>query len=356
MPTSSETPNAVTPDDALPPVEPPSGGFLLQLFIVPGIIVLVVVAVWSLFGRLAQTGSNPDDYVKELERGGHQRWMAAWDLVQTLRTPGNEAFKNNPAVVDRLARILRRERESASSQQSQTVGGADAGDDVNLEVFVCRAIGEFKVANGVPVLLEVARERHDNDDELKVRRAAISGISRAAANLSREEITQVPQLMDTLVRLADDPEDGIQGPAAFALGVIGGPQAVAQLEKMVLGGRGPDARYNAALGLARAGNENATETLVEMVSPEPLAVLDVEPDEESRSRKQASIRLNALRAMEKLFEANPNADVESLKDAVQTLVATDVEEQIKVKAMAVLAELKRRPKSSSTAAALNGRN
>jgi len=343
----SEATEALSPDDALPPVEPPSGGFLLQLFIVPGIIVLVIVAVWSLFGRLAQTGSNPEDFVTQLERGGHQRWVAAWNLVQTLQTSGNEAFKSDPAVVDRLANILRRQRETNSREQRNGSMGPLVGDDMNIEVFICRAIGEFHVTNGLPVLLEVAKDQHENDNGLKVRRAAIEGISRAVANLNPQQIDQVPGLLEALVQLANDPEDGIQGPAAFALGVIGNDEALAQLEEMVLGGRGPDARYNAALGLARAGNEKAIPTLIGMVSPDPLAVLDIEPNAKSRSRKEATILLNALRAIEKLLEANPSADVESLRDAVEALVAKDGEKQIKVQALAVLADLKRSAKAGA---------
>ena len=41
------------PDSALPEVQPPSAGFIVQLFVVPAVIVLIIVAVYVLFGRLA---------------------------------------------------------------------------------------------------------------------------------------------------------------------------------------------------------------------------------------------------------------------------------------------------------------
>ena len=47
MATSSNQP--VNPDDSLPPVEPPSAAFLVQLFLVPGIIVAIIVCVWLAF-------------------------------------------------------------------------------------------------------------------------------------------------------------------------------------------------------------------------------------------------------------------------------------------------------------------
>ncbi|MBV8266772.1 MAG: hypothetical protein JO252_10645, partial [Planctomycetaceae bacterium] len=37
----------------LPPVEAPSAGFIVQLFVIPAVIVAVVIVVWLLFGKLA---------------------------------------------------------------------------------------------------------------------------------------------------------------------------------------------------------------------------------------------------------------------------------------------------------------
>ena len=43
MSSNSPPSRGLSPDEALPPVEPPNAGFILQLFIVPGVIVVVVV-------------------------------------------------------------------------------------------------------------------------------------------------------------------------------------------------------------------------------------------------------------------------------------------------------------------------
>ena len=37
----------------LPPVEAPSAGFVVQLFVIPAVVVAVVILVWLLFGKLA---------------------------------------------------------------------------------------------------------------------------------------------------------------------------------------------------------------------------------------------------------------------------------------------------------------
>jgi len=60
----------------LPPVEPPGAGFIVQLFLVPGVIVVVVVVIWVLFNWLAQKGNDRDAFVRALSRNNEARWQA----------------------------------------------------------------------------------------------------------------------------------------------------------------------------------------------------------------------------------------------------------------------------------------
>jgi hypothetical protein len=71
----SET--AQLPED-LPPVEPPSAGFIIQLFVVPGLIVLAIVGVWALFGKLASGENDWQARLVELRHPNeHRRWRGA---------------------------------------------------------------------------------------------------------------------------------------------------------------------------------------------------------------------------------------------------------------------------------------
>ena len=56
MATSSNQP--VNPDDSLPPVEPPSAAFLVQLFLVPGIIVAIIVCLLKGIDSTGSIGVN----------------------------------------------------------------------------------------------------------------------------------------------------------------------------------------------------------------------------------------------------------------------------------------------------------
>jgi hypothetical protein len=62
---ADSTRRTVSQDDSLPPVEPPNAAFLVQLFLVPGVIVAIIVGVWLAFHWLAHLGSDPQAYVKD---------------------------------------------------------------------------------------------------------------------------------------------------------------------------------------------------------------------------------------------------------------------------------------------------
>jgi len=60
----------------LPPVEAPSAGFIVQLFVIPAVVVLVVICVWLLFGKLAGGERDAMEYVR-LIRASSGNWRAA---------------------------------------------------------------------------------------------------------------------------------------------------------------------------------------------------------------------------------------------------------------------------------------
>ena len=57
-----------TDEPLLPDVQPPSAGFIVQLFVVPAVIVMVIVAVYVLFGRLASGEADWRQLVTEIGR------------------------------------------------------------------------------------------------------------------------------------------------------------------------------------------------------------------------------------------------------------------------------------------------
>ncbi|NQU21467.1 MAG: HEAT repeat domain-containing protein, partial [Candidatus Nealsonbacteria bacterium] len=279
------------------------------------VALIVTVSVW-----LIAPQNDVDSLLQRLGRPGNDRWLAAMNLAAVLHEPGNEQLKRDPALAKRLADLLRKEIET----------GQDDGDSINLRVFLCRVLGEFHIAEPLPVLVEAARPR-ETAGATRVRCAAIEAAAVLASHVGPDELQANDALLDCLCNAAGDRQHTVRQSAAFTLGVVGGDRAQTVLVTM-LADEHPEVRYNAATGLARHGNIAAADVLCEMLDPKRAA---------SGDARERLIPLNALRAVEKLAAANPRADLEPLRQAVAKLSNVESGVEIRVKATDVLRQLKR---------------
>jgi hypothetical protein len=335
-------PPPLAADALLPPVEPPSASFILQLFIIPAVIVLVVVMLGWLVTAMATTSErDPQEIVATLRSSSQTRWQEAFELANSLRTDKENKLKTNTALADELAKLLAEEHKAERTDD----------DSVKLRSFLCAALGAFHVDNGLPVLLDVAA----TDVDETVRGHAINAI----AVLSEEFRTADPprslendNLADTFVELASDESDMVRSQTAYALGVMtlaldADPRLTQELEKLVED-LYPDARYNAATGLARRGSLLAVAPLAEMLDLESLATsLKGEARPDMQTRKRNTILKNALDAVLVVKKKNPDADLTPLKTAVEEFIQAApqwkkqgaVSEQLVIRAREVLTKL-----------------
>lgn len=321
-----DEPRRLSPAEALPPVEPPGVGFIVQLFVIPAAMVVIIVGVWLAFHWLAQKGANPLDDIEALERAGHGRWQAAVNLASALSGPGHEDLKRDSAAAQRLAKLLTNELERSSVEP----------EDQQLRYFLCRALGEFKVADVVPPLCTAAA-LSERDEETTV--AALEALAiwcDHRVELTVEQSATLAKALQVATR-ADQPR--IQSAATFALGVEGSPEALERLE-FLLGSAHPDVRYNAALGLARNGNGACLDVLREMLDVEQVAAAQTELDEASKGFKRSLVQMNALRAVQSLREKTPGIDVSGLQEEVAKLAdSATVAREVRVRAEELLIQL-----------------
>ncbi|MEM8944107.1 MAG: HEAT repeat domain-containing protein [Planctomycetota bacterium] len=304
---------SVSTDELLPPVEPPSAGFIIQLFVVPAVIVLAVVLLWLIVTTLATQGDQDPAKIVGALRGSNQaRWQKADELANMLRLEKRyPELKHNSELAAELAKLLDEEVEA----------GLDDKNSISLRYYLCRVLGEFYVDNGLAVLLKAARL----DPERDVRREAINALavlSQAFQDLEPPKQLEHNDLVKTFSALADDPDDLIRSQTAFALGVFSqspnaSPLLTVELQELV-DDLYYDARYNAALALARQGNLKSTSAIAEMFNAEALA-LSTESEKggvRMQSFKRDTMLKNALEAAQQLMKKNPTADFGALRAAI----------------------------------------
>jgi HEAT repeat protein len=309
-------------DDLLPPVEPPSAGFIIQLFVVPALIVIAIVSVWLTFNWLVRrTATRPQDLIQGLEQGPSiARWQRASELADMLRNERFADFKQSGTAAAHLARILDRELELG-----KTGSGMQEGE-VTLRYFLTRALGEFEVQEGLEVLLKAAETSRDPREQI-VRHGALEAIAvRAFALRGRDpsQTLQHPELEPTLFRLAESEDPLIRSQTAYTLGQIGTPAAIDRLEVMT-DDPNADARYNAAVALAHHGNEKAVETLAEMLDLEVLARAGSPADGQAPAIKRSVIVHTAIEAVKELARQNPAADLALVIEALEHITTADDE-------------------------------
>jgi len=322
------TRRSLSPNDSLPPVEPPSAAFLVQLFLVPGLIVAIIVCVWLAFHWLAHLGNDPQAYVRTLRRDNEGRWQAALNLANDLRGPSGGPLKSDEPLAIELGRILSDEAKSGrTGEQSQT-----------LRVYLCRALGEFSIPAAAGPLVEQAGNLADP----QTARAAVEALSVLQANLAAAgRSADDPAGIAAAVIGASKSDDlQLRSAAAFTLGVVGGKGAVERLVELAAD-PADDVRYNASLGLARQGRAEAVDGLCEMLALEDLPLTAAaDPVAQSQRYKRALVVVNALRGVALLVDATHEPPPKTLLERVQE-TGDDPVADVRSSAAALLKKIER---------------
>jgi hypothetical protein len=152
-------------DDLLPPVSPPSSGFIMQLFVIPLLIVMIIIGIWLLFNWVANRDRRPVDLAQDIERLNHASWQKALTLANQLRDDRNHDLRQDRQLCDQLASQLRFRIEEGGSDQER----------VWLRIYLCRALGDFELGDGLPALI-LAAQHQESIEDVEVRRAALQAI------------------------------------------------------------------------------------------------------------------------------------------------------------------------------------
>ena len=199
-------------------------------------------------------------------------------------------------------------------------------DAIEFRKYLVRALGEFDVEDGTDVLLKAAKTNRDPSRPEGARRGDPSH-RRAGLQFVEAEsacsTSQPPNWNRRCLQLAADTDPVIRFQTAYALGHIGTPAAIKQLEVMV---DDPDAgtRYNAAVALAHRGNVKSIDTLTEMLDMNEQAGVRDEKDE-GKQFKRTVLIVSAIDAAHALARQNPKANLAPIISALEQIASADKE-------------------------------
>ena len=212
----AEPPHLPPEEPGLPPVVPPSGKYIAQLFIVPGLIVAGAVSVLLFFSWMASGPRTPEGFLAGLRNINPEiRWRAASDLAQVLMRD-NDLAANAEFGLDLASRLedalpaMRKETPPASPE---TAGARGEFMMQRSEVrYLAACLGHMSTPVGAKVLCEIATQAISPDPKTDalLRRQAVWALGEMGHNrkrfmsLSKEKQDQVLAEMARIAAGAGD--------------------------------------------------------------------------------------------------------------------------------------------------------
>ncbi|MGF1580853.1 MAG: hypothetical protein ACFCD0_15935 [Gemmataceae bacterium] len=210
-PSGSGTASGPT-EKVLPAVAPPSGRFIAQLFLIPGMIVAVLVFIYLLGSSLVSERRDPEYFLGNLDSTNQdKRWRAAHDLAQVLKRPESIEMASNPEFALGLAERLYSERAALRAAETKiikdTLELSDEERNRQLNqlsarrkhvLFLTSCLGDFTIPVGAPLLADIAEKGYGFETKLDpenpaynsnvlLRRRALWALANLGANLQKFE-------------------------------------------------------------------------------------------------------------------------------------------------------------------------
>ncbi|MDA0835728.1 MAG: HEAT repeat domain-containing protein [Planctomycetota bacterium] len=261
----AEIPESDVLPENLPPVEPPSAGFIVQLFVVPAFIVMAVVGVWLLFGQLASSDQDLSSVIVDLKSDNvHRQWRAAFSLAQILEADaqrGNQGqqLSQSESLATDLSQLL-------TSQLKITT---PTPEDLQKQSYLIRSLGWFDLPKVVfPALAEALKvqvnaplDSPERELQLELKQSALTSIAQIAGRAHERHLPMGDQyFVPAFADAAGDPDPRLRRMTAFTLSFFSGAEAADRLQAMLV-----DAdemtRLNAAIGLTRSGSTDSFSVL-----------------------------------------------------------------------------------------------
>jgi HEAT repeat protein len=261
---------------------------LFQFVVFPLGVVMIGVAIFLLFGKLASNEQSIPEYLNDIRTGSdHRKFQAAYELSKSIKRGEASRYPN---LVEQVVAVY----------------GASGDDDPRIRQYLALVLGKIGDRRATPTLVGALREP-----------AVETRIYALVALGELRDSAAVPAIIEA----TRDPEKDVRKTALYTLGQLADPRAVPVLAEALSDGTA-DMRFNAALALARFDDPRAVPVLREMID---RTKLDMVPGMRPDQKEQAMIaaigaygRLGGAEAAEILrpiAERDPSVRVQSAAKA-----------------------------------------
>ncbi|MES2794024.1 MAG: hypothetical protein V4719_30705 [Planctomycetota bacterium] len=315
--------------EELPPVQPPSAGFIAQLFLVPGLIVLAIVVVWLLISRMASVEQDWRSLVNDIQSPqDHIRSRGIFGLAQQLlaeqnsTTPGPK-LRDNPDIAQQLADYLIKELKTSAASEAT----------VKQQAILSRTLGLFHLPEIVlPALAQAVQPQHD----LEVRKNALGSIAVIAGRAMEEKKPLNLELIQpAVIETATDSAPLVRQLAAFILGLMPGDVSHQRLS-VLLEDADLSTRINAAVGLARQDSPAGFTVFADVLKDAIAKPATIGSPEEFAQFAQIKNTLAAFDKVESKLTAEQRTQLQKLLEPIST---TYREPKLRVEAQLLLKKL-----------------
>ena len=248
---------------------------LFQFVIFPLGVVMIGVAVFLLFGKLASNEQTIPDYLNDIRSGSsHRKFQAAYELSKSIKR--GEA-KRYPNLAQDVADVYR----------------ASKNDDPRVRQYLTLVLGKLGDKRAVPVVVDAL-----SDPVVE---------NRIYALIALAELHD-PSSVPAVIRATKDDDKDVRTTAVYALGELRDPRALPVLQAG-LDDPTADIRFNSALALSRFGDPKAAPVLRAMMD---RSVLDHVPGMRPDQKEEAIVA--AISAYSKLAGKSALADLQPLAE------------------------------------------
>lgn len=269
----------------------------LGFFILPMLLVIGAVGVFLLFGLIAHEDKSVEEYLAEVTGGGiNEPWQGAFGLANKLAQ--DDSLQGDPA----LARLI-----------ANTLDHPNAADP-QVRTFLLLALGRVGHTDSVPLLVEYL-----DDPDADVRLKTLWSIGNIGAPAASQTAGAVSG------RLADDEDAGVRAYSAYVLGTLDDQSAVVPLE-VALNDAAITVRFNAAVALARLGDDAGMEELRRMIDREYLVSIgDLNPQQQQDTMvaaMQSFVMLQRPDVQDELTELRDNDPDARVRETARSALAS----------------------------------